>query len=337
MMNKFFSKTVRKTTLISTILAIVLAAAIVVCALFGFHKDVRLQDNKTLTVSVNTFAYNNQKEEIIKDCEQVFGKLNEEYSIAGEMGGDECEIVFVFDKDADVATMKNQLTEHFTNKKANDQAFANVSITLSVASEKTEGFVAKDFVLRSVIAGVIFTLLAFGYVAIRYKKVTVGLVAAASVALGMLMTASLIVLTRTFVTTSVAGVIAFAGLLTAASVLLTLGKIRAKAKEDKEIAADELVSSSIAVKETLWIGGGLAVAMILVGVVGKTAAAWFAVSALLGIFASLCVALLFAPAMYLSVKTWAEKRPAKNAYVGAKKSSKKKTDAPVEEAPVVEE
>ncbi len=331
MTNKIFSKTVGKTTLFSTILAIILAAAIVVCALFGFNKDATLDDNKSLTVSLNTFAYNTTKEEVKKECEEVFGKLNVKYSIAGEMGGDECELVFVFDKSANVATMKTKIEERFTKKVADaeaegatDKTWSGVLFSVSTATEDAQAVLAKHFVLRAAIAGALCAVLAFAYVAIRYQNPFVGLVAACSVAASMLLAGSFIVLTRTLVTTSVAAVIGMAGLMTAAMTVFTLGNIRSKQKEGAEISNEELVVSSIPVKETLWFGGALIVAMLLVGVLGKTAAAWFAVAAILAIVSSAAITLFFMPAMYFAVKNWLDKKPKKDVYVGAKTTSKKK-------------
>ena len=68
--------------------------------------------------------------------------------------------------------------------------------------------------------------------------------------------------------------------------------------------------------------------MIAVGVLGKSAGTWFAVSALIAVVASVFVSLFFAPAAYLSLKTAFDSKPAKGVYVGAKKTSTKVKKAP---------
>ncbi len=346
-MSKFFSKTIKKTTLWATLIAIIVAAGIVVCALFGFNKDVTLTDAKTLTVSVNTFAYESKKDEIEDDCKEIFKAAGAdlEYTVKGEMGGDVCEIVFVFDKDTDVAALKEAVAKNLANKISTDAAWNGVFVNVSAASETTQDFLAKHFVLRAAIAGAVFTVLALAYVAIRYKNFCIGLVAGVSVLLGMALTASLMVLTRVFVTPSAAAVIGISGLLTATMVLFTLGKVHAAQKDNAEATNEERVSGNVAAKEIAYIAITLAVAVVLIGALGRMAAIWFAASALLAILSSVFVSLFFAPAMYFGVKTALDNKPAKETYVGAKKTSKKekktyapaKKAAPVEETPVTEE
>ncbi len=339
MKSNMFSKTVKKTTLWAVIIAVILAAAIVVCALFGFNKDVTLKDAKTLTVSVNTYHYDTGKDEIKADCEKYF-KADVKYVVEGKMSGDECEMIFVFDKDADLTTVASELQGHFANKISTDEDWKGAFINVSASSDVAASVLAKNFVLRAAIAATVFAVLAIAYVAIRFKSFNVGLVVGVSILLSMLLTTALIILTRVYVTTTSASVIAVAGLFTAVMTLMTLGKIRTAQKEDSGKSNEEIVANNVAVKEILSMAGAVAIGMLLVGILGKTAAAWFAVSAILGIAAATFVSLFFAPAMYLCVKSAADKKPAKDAYVGAKKTSAKKQKkavaAPVEETPVEE-
>ncbi len=317
-MSKIFSKTLKKTTLMSVILAVLLAAAIVVGALFGFNKSVAMDDSATLTVTVNTFAYNNDKAEITKTCEKAFdaAKVSAEYVVEGEMNGDSCELVFVFDKKVDTASLKDSVKTALTT------GFASASINVSASKEVAQAVVAKHFLLRAAIAAAVFAVVAFAYVAMRYKSVWTGLAVCASVFLSMALTVGLLVLTRLPVTVSTASVVAVAGLLTAVFVLLTLGKVRSARKEDESANTEDLLSSKTAVKETLTLGGGLAAAMVLVGILGKTTAAWYAAAALIAIAVALLISLFYAPALYLSVKR-IEDSKSKSGYVGAKKSAKK--------------
>ncbi len=339
-MNKILSKTVRKTTLLATIFTVILAAAIVVCALFGFQKDTTLTGNNTLTVTVNTFAYNNQKDEIIDECESVFGSTQCEYVVEGNMAGDSCELIFVFDKKTDVQALDTALTARFAEIQANaEHALSNAEISVSTAVEKTASVWAKGFALRSSLALVVGVALVFAYAAIRYKKWTVGVAAACSVAAAMLLSGALIVLTRAYVTATLPMVVALSGMMTAATVFFTYGKIRAAQKEDPSTSNEAAVLSSIPAKGILWSYGALAVAAIVLGIVGRTAVAWFAVNMLLALVASAGVALFLAPAVYLSLREWTDGKPQKDAYVGAKKTSTKKAkqaeavaETPVEEA-----
>ena len=329
-MSKIFAKTVKKTTLWSVILAIVVAAAIVVCALFGFNKDLAMKDSKSLTVSLNAYVYNTKLEEVKED---LTDKLEPAYVFEGAMSGDVSEVVFVFKSDVDVAAKKADVESYLQGKVAEGGAWATAKYSVSVSAEKATAVIAEGYVLRAAIAGVVLAVLAFVYVSLRYK-LGGGLVAGVSVLLSMLLTAALVVLTRVYVTGTAAYAITVAGLLTAAMILLTFNNIR-DAKKDGQKTSDELVSSSVAVKENLYVAVLVAAGMILMAVLGGMPAVWFAASALLAICASLFMSLFFAPAMYLSVNTALENKPSKEGYVGAKKTSSKTKKAPAE-APVEE-
>ncbi len=346
MMSKIFSKTVKKPTLLSVVIAIVVAVAIVICALFGFNKDATLRDAKSMTVSMNKFVYDTHKGEVKDYCENEFGKLNIKYVIEGEMNGDECELVFVFDKDVTAETLetkKTALQAHYDAKTADGGEWAGAFIDFTTANEVSSSLLAKHFVLRGVIAGVVFAVLAFAYASIRYRKLSVGLIVGGNSLLGMLLTAAVIIITRVCVTSSVAAIIGMAGLLSAAFVMFSFGKIFSA---DKEGSDEEWIVNSLAVKEVLLVAGGLAVAMLLVGILGRTAAAWFAVAAIIALIVSVFVALIYAPATCYSAMTIEAAKPVKDGYIGAKKTSTKVKKAPaakvaapaapVEEAPVEE-
>ena len=246
------------------------------------------------------------------------------------MSGDESEIVYVFDADVDVASIKTALETVFATKTAEGGAWAGSFVNVSTSVETANTVLAKHYVLRTAIAGVVFAVLAFAYVSVRYG-LNKGIATAIATVLGMLMTASVIVLTRVSVTASVAYVISLAGILTAVMTLLTMNKFRANEKNAENDAV-----SCIAVKEVLAFAIVLGVAVLLVGIFGKTAGLWFAVSALIGVVVSTAISLLYAPAVYVALKDCCACK-SKSDYVGAKKTSTKakKESAPVE-TPVVE-
>ncbi len=327
MMNKFFSKTLKKTTLLSVIITVILAAAIVVCALCGFNKSVLLQDNATLTVSVNG-NHKNHQEDMIETCESVFEKagVSAEYVIQGYISPADCELVFVFDEDVDTVALKEDVKTALGE-------YTSFIINVSAAKEVGSYHLAKHFVLRAAVAMTIFALLAFAYVAVRYKSVWTGAAVGISAAVAMLLTAGVIILTRIPVLVSVASVIVIAGLLTAISGALTLGKIRLANKEGEEGNEEEKVLANLPVKENVLLGSGLAIVMLVVGILGKATAIWYAVSAIAAIAVSVFISLCFMPAVYLSLQKVEKKFATKKGYVGAKKASKKKeaADESVEE------
>ncbi len=333
MTSNIFSKTVKKTTLWAVIITILVAAAIVVCAMFGFNKDMSMKDYKTVSISIDGDAYKKYKDEVIADSEEIFGNMNAEYRIDGKMGEYESEIVFVFDKSADVLTAKTNLENHIATKTAAGGEWEFAFISVSASNEVVTGTLAEGFVLRCAVAVVIFAVLAFAYAAIRFKSVLTGVAVGVSVLVGMLLTTALIILTRVIVTPSVAVAIAMAGLMTAATTLLTVGRVKNAEKEENAGSNEEIVANNVAAKEVIWFAAILVVGMLLVGILGRTAAAWFAVSAIIAVVASVFTSLIFAPAAYLSAKTVEDAKPAKDGYVGAKKTStkQKKVKEPAKE------
>ena len=175
-MSKIFSKTVKKTTLWSVIVAIVVAAAIVVCALFGFNKNLAMKDNKTLTVSLNAYVYNTQIDTVEAELSKELGA---EYTLEGKMSGDVSEIVFVFEKDADVAALKTKAEAYLADKVANAQGWSGAKYNVSASAEVATASLAEGYVLRAAIAGAVLAVLAFVYVAIRYN-ISAGITAGVS-------------------------------------------------------------------------------------------------------------------------------------------------------------
>ncbi len=340
MTNKFFSKTVKKSTLWAVVTAILIAAAIVICAVFGLNKDATLQDKKTLTLSVDKYSYDKHSALIIEEAEKQFGALDAKYIVKGDMSGDVSEIIFVFAKDAKIDSVKTAVAARFSDitKDGATGKLAGADISVSAATEKTAAILAKGFVLRGVIAGVVFAVLAFGYIALRNKNIADGLWVGGSAAIAMVLTAALVILTRVPVTTSVASVIAVAGLLTAAVVTLTLARVSSAKKEGA--TEESALLSVIPVKENIFLFGGLCIAVWAAGAVGGTTGIWFALSATLALLAAAFVTLLAAPAAYLSLKKIEGALSVKKGYVGAKKSStkvKKPRVKKAEEVALVEE
>ncbi len=330
MKSNLFSKTVKRFNLWAVITAVLLVAAVVVMSVFGFNKDATLRSANSLTVSVNSFAYDTRKAEIVDACEGLFGDLEANYMIEGEMTGDDCELVFVFDEGVNLLPVEKAIEEHFQG-----EGWEGVSVNATASIEYTGALNAKGFRLRALIAGVVFAVLAFAYVAIRFRKVWLGVIVGGSAVLAMGLTVALVILTRVPVTVTVVSVVAIAGLLTTAMVMLTVSRAEA-AKSEEEASAEEKVVSSIAAKEILLASVAIVIAVIAIGILGKTAAAWFALSAIYAIVACLFVSLLLAPAALLTAQLREDAKP-KVGYQGAKKTSTRTKKIFSKKAPEVEE
>lgn len=340
----------KKWTLWSIIIAVVLIAAVALGIVFGgFNGATSMEDSKTLTVTMNKLVYNTQLEKVEEICENEFGSLKYVAEKKGEMSGDDSEIVYVFDADADLAALEEALNAKFeaaTNGGELDGSF----ISVTTNEEAVVSTLAKDVVLRGVIALAVFAVLAFAYVSLRYK-LDMGIVAAICVVLSGALTAAIAMIVRIPVTASLVYVICVSALMTAVTVLLTFNKIRANAKAEEAISAEELVSSSVASKEIcklVWLTGG---AIVLVGVVSGVASLisagvlsttfWFAVQAVVAVLVAWFMGVVYAPALYLPFKAAEDEKnegKTKTDYRGAKKTSAKvkKVFAPKASAKKVE-
>lgn len=319
-MSKILAKTVKKGMLLTVIVTVIMVASIVIGAIFGFNGFY--SDNKTITVTIEGgTAYEERLSDLQDECEKSFGGLKAKYVVEGELAVATEELVFVFSKKADIKTVKEALETKFSVDAATiNEKWASTEISVSSSEDQVVSTVPHLYILRTVIACVVLAGLVFGYAALRYKW-QIGAIAGISTAVSMALTTAVVLLTRVLVTSAIGYVVAASGLLTAALVLFSVHKLKAAMKEENaERSAADLVVSSIAVKETVFACAGLAIAVLLVGILGQTVSAWFAVSALIGILVTAFVVLMFAPSIYLPLKVWSDARPVKSSYKGAKKA-----------------
>lgn len=320
------SNTSKKATLFTVILTVILAAAIVIGAIFGFNPGKTVSNDKTITVSVNKFAYDTQLDVVVEECEDVFGSEKVSYEIKGEMSGDASEIVFVFDKDVNVKDLAQKLNAKFDELTKEGGALEYSAIKAMANSNVTTGFVAKNYILRAAIAVVVFSVLAFIYVTIR-QKWSNGIAAALAILFAATTTAAIVLFARIPVTASTMYAVCASSLF--AAIAYVFG-------EGKEWCAK---------KSVLYVFGGVAVAMLAVGIGGIIAGVWanfwFSVCAILALAVAAAISLYYAPAVVEALQPVVEAQQAakdKFAYKGAAKNAakKEKKAAAVATAPVEE-
>ena len=125
MMNKLLGKTVKKVTLISAVLAIIFALAIVLTAILGINYGKSLENANTLTVKVNNFYFNDETKlsAVESVCETELDKLGINYEQKGEMSGDESEIVYYFDEEVNLTDAKTALQTAFAEMTKDGERF----------------------------------------------------------------------------------------------------------------------------------------------------------------------------------------------------------------------
>ncbi len=342
-MSKILTNTVKKTSILTIILSVIVAAAIAVAIIFGvkgwgvFNTSAVLDDSNTVTISVNQYAYLTALEDVEDACDDVFSDLKVSYEMKGEMSGDESEIVYVFADDVDLTEIEGELEAKFAEMQKPDGALEGAIITVAVNSEKTISVLAKDYVLRGVIAAVVMIAAVYIYAAIRFG-IGKGVLAAIGTFGAMALTTAVVLLTRIPVSTSISYVIATAGLLGAVVSMLSLNKIKVTESTENAatMSAEEVATSSIAVKEGAYIFCLTTAALAVLAIVAPISMKWFALNAFVGLVMALIAGMLLVPSLYIPVKAKADKQP-KEGYVGAKKTSTKekksykKVAAPVEE------
>ena len=330
------TKTVGKWKLWTVVSAIIVAAGIIVAAIFGFNADYTASDVKTMTVKLDSYvSVSDVKTEKVKDiCESALEKagLKDAYTMDGETSGGG-ELVYVFSAKTDdkkLAEVKTAVESALETATADSGELAGAILA---NSERAAATLAAGYLWRAALAGAVVLLAEFIYIAVRYK-LNMGAAAAISSLTGTLLTVALVALVRLPVTASLAYAGAFALLYTTVTSMLALNKMRENFKTDeyKEKSADEAIVSSLPVKTILAFAAVSAVALVLVGAIAVASVRWFAIAALIGVLAGTFASLIFMPAIYLPLKKLSDKRAAERARYDYKKSGKdKKEDAPKED------
>ncbi len=329
MMNKIFAKTVKKRCAFITLAVaiVLLAASIIVSVLCGINFGAGIEDTKSITVTVNSFVYNNERDALEEVCEGVFEEkgLSVKYVYRSQLSGDDREMTYVFDantEDADLAGAKLALKAKLDEESAKAEGELNGAIVnVAYSSEEVKGAIASSRLLRAAIAVAVFAVLAFIYATVRHG-VAYGLVALLAPIVAAALTTSIVLLTRIPVTNATFYAVAAATLVASVFVMMLLNKIKNNSKADAYANADDatLIKGSLASKWIVWTSVALGVAVVLVGAIATAAVRYFAIASLVGLVVAAFAGLIFAPACALAAKTYVKAKTSKNAYVGAKKA-----------------
>jgi hypothetical protein len=269
-----------------------------------------LDNAKTLTISVNQTVYENNLDTIEAACEEAFGDLKVSYQLKGKMSGDESEIVYAFAEDAKLGDVEKALETKFAAMTSDEGELKGSFITVSVNSEKSLVYIAENYALRGVIAGLVMIALVYVYAAIRFG-IGKGVAVAFGTFYGLGLTVAIVLLTRIPVTASISYVFAAAALLSAIASVLSMNKIAASEKSENVC--------SCASKEIMPICLLSCFGLIVLAVLGTQAVTSFALTSLISVIVATMIGLKGVPSLYAPIKAAAERKPAKGGYVGAVK------------------
>ena len=325
-MNKILAKTIGKWKIWAIVAAVVLLAGVIVSAIFGFNLSSTVDDTKTVTVRVESYLSEPQAAKVENICIAEFNKVGAytDYEVEASIAnGKVKEYVYTFDANTSRATLE---TAQGKIKAAfeSEESLKGLFLYVTVNENATIGILAKGFVWRAALAFAVATVALFIYSAIRHK-VAQGLLVTGVTVLGTALAVVLVGLVRIPVTTTIVYAFAFAFIYSAFGALTFAASVKSGLKdpENAEKSVEEIVVSSVAVKETVIFAGALLLALILVGAIAITAVSWLAVAAIIGLVAGLYTTLIFLPSVYLPVKKCADKRAEKRARYDYKKGAKK--------------
>lgn len=333
------------TIVLSCVFSVLFLLAIVLGATIGFNSEV---EAKTLTVTIDQFAYDTKLEKLEDEFDKVFDKLDvtvleKQY---GEMAA-ESEILYLVDKDTDVEKVKTEL------RKVSGTLIEKegVDIVWEGGSETVLASVPNGYITRAIIAGAVFAVAAFLYVTFRYRWDR-GIVALLSVLFAFGTTTVIVLATRIPANNSTLYGIMLSGLAAAVMVLFNFNKIRTQEEEEQEV--DAASCAAIGTKKTLFTTAALVVGLALLAVFGGAIIAWACVCAILGVLVAAVLALVYAPNVLALLKDPADAnaKAKGKTYKGASKTSERikkifskfkksksveETEEPVEETEETEE
>ena len=341
MKNNCVKKTASKLLLWSILSVLIVIVAGIVTIFTGISNHISTDSYKTMTISVqmNNADYETKREAIETICEDAIAAANVscKESFGANVSSQKHELVYVFDGQADIATLADNLQKAFDDKTEYQMNFIKVEVHTDAALEK----LPNGYLLRGIIAGVVMAVIAFLYVSLRYKLWN-GIVAFVAMGLSAALSCAVILLTRIPLTTTVLYPVEIGMLLTAILVVMMASKIRT-AEQDKEetpVADVDALADTVCFKPGIVLCGALLVATIILAIVGAFVATnfvGFAAITAIAVLMSAFSAFIFAPALYLPIRAAFAKVAADRARYDYKKGAKKakpakKTEAPVEEA-----
>ena len=157
-MNKILTKTVKKVTIWSAILAVILVAGIVLGAIFGFNKSLTVKDYSTVIVKMDKAEP--VKEATLKEiCDAAINTVDG-YDCRIESEGQKIVLVYVFDGDWTLQAEK-QAVQAAIDAEMSGRLNGATGISVLTGNEKVQAYMAKGTIVRGVIAAAVFAVLVF--------------------------------------------------------------------------------------------------------------------------------------------------------------------------------
>ena len=332
-MNKNFTvKTSAKWLVWSILTVVIFLVGAIVTAFSGLHNVQETRIGTTLTVSVpmaETF-YEDEQANIESACEQAFANagLKTIDSYTGEIGTMSHEIVYVFESGANVSAVTSALETAFETYETKYGCVITTAVNeQQILAYLPGGIVA--FALRDALAAVVFAVVAFAYVSLRFKLWN-GILAVVAMAASAMITFGLTAVTFIPSTGSTVYSIYFAMLIAAVLSVIFSGANRKAEKDGADLTTPETLADVIPVCETMKLGVAMlamSVVVLVIGLIAATNFAWFALNMIFATIASAFSAVILVPSLFLVIRKIFAKKEAEMARYDYKKGKKSKAAA----------
>ena len=350
-MSKLISK---KNLIVGLAVSLVLIiAGAVVFGLLGFAKDSAVQDKTSVEVSgYLSLLTDEERDTLTGHCKEYIE--GEGYSVLAvnyrsETSGfnDACEFVIAAEADAYTEEQLQALTDGLsasiaalgTDEIANIGAITQFGIPVSYVQTVNNFY--SQYAWRAAVAGAVVLVIACVYAAIRFRP-GMGVAVLVAGVHDVLLTLALVALFRIPMGVTLLAVAAFSLLVSLFFNLYVFGRMRGDLRDEamKDVPAQEAVAASVkgSKRNVFGFAVALAVAVVLVGVIGTLLGADLAfamVGGLLALIVSVYSSLLVAPSLFAGIKAGSDKRRAERSrydYVSAKER-KKREKAVAEQQP----
>ena len=336
-MNKNFTVKNSSKWLVWSILtvAIFLVGAIIL-AFTGLHsvQDTRIGTTLTVSVPMAETFYEGEQANIEATCEKAFAdaglKVIDSYT--GEIGTMSHEIVYVFENGTDLSavatSLQTSLRAAYADKYCEFTTAVNQQTLLAYLPGGTVAFV-----LRDAIAAVVFAVVAFAYVSLRFKLWN-GILAAAAMTASAMITIGLTAVTFVPFTGSTIYTVYLAMLIAAVLSVIFASANRKAEKDGADLTTPETLAEVIPVCETVKLGVAMlamAVVVLVIGLIAATNFAWFAIGTVFATVAAAFSAVILVPSLFIVIRKIFAKKEAEKARYDYKKGKKSKAEATVAE------
>ncbi|MBQ9081869.1 MAG: hypothetical protein IJY26_04495 [Clostridia bacterium] len=285
--------------------AVIILAGLVLFFFLGFNPSASVTDNKTVVISHDSYVQTSEslKEDLIDVCESEIEKagLNFiDYSVSENEDGGQIEYIFSQDVSGDkLYALKESILNAVNADSALNVGFYKGTVHDNVAQH------ASTYIWRAAISAGVALVLAFIYVAVRYR-LSMGLATIVSGLIDVAVMLALTVVLRIPVTSALATAAIFAALYSILVSTVSFNKIRelVKSEEYEALSTEEAMeqANAQASKRVLVLSVAVLVFSAILAIFGGAAVRAFALPVIFSVVASTFSGMFLTPSLATAFK-----------------------------------